>query len=178
MARQSLTPFSSGSLTRSFDPFFSLHRQINRLFEDALPDIGLSTSGDQGGQMIVPNIDVSETEKEVRICVEMPGVAEEDVDVTLNEGILTIRGQKKTERKEERENYYFTERSFGTFQRSIRLPYATKPENAQAEFTNGVLTITLPKEEIQEQSHRIQIQQKGKSPTSGQDAQSQAKQRH
>jgi HSP20 family protein len=163
MARNPLSPFRSGGLAErggyGGDPFLSLHREMNRLFDDVLRGpFGVPVqSGEQGGGMMMPHMDVSETENEVRICAELPGVSEKDVDVSLSDDVLTIRGEKKFERKDETENYHFVERSYGTFQRSLRLPYAVDPNQVQASFENGVLTVTLPKGKEQERSRRIQI---------------------
>ena len=163
MARNPLSPFRSGGLAErggySGDPFLSLHREMNRLFDDVLRgSFGVPVqSGEQGGGMMMPHMDVSETENEVRICAELPGVSEKDVDVSLSDDVLTIRGEKKFERKDDKENYHFVERSYGTFQRSLRLPYAVDPDQVQASFENGVLTVTLPKGKEQERSRRIQV---------------------
>jgi HSP20 family protein len=163
MARNPLSPFRSGGLAErggyGGDPFLSLHREMNRLFDDVLRgSFGVPVqSGEQGGGMMMPHMDVSETENEVRICAELPGVSEKDVDVSLSGDVLTIRGEKKLERKDDTENYHFVERSYGTFQRSLRLPYAVDPDQVQASFENGVLAVTLPKGKEQERSRRIQV---------------------
>jgi HSP20 family protein len=163
MARNSLSPFRSGGLAErggyGGDPFLSLHREMNRLFDDVLRgSFGVPVqSGEQGRGMMMPHMDVSETENEVRICAELPGVSEKDVDVSLSDDVLTIRGEKKFERKDDTENYHFVERSYGTFQRSLRLPYAVDPDQVQASFENGVLTVTLSKGKEQERSRRIQV---------------------
>ena len=163
MARNPLSPFRSGGLAErggyGGDPFLSLHREMNRLFDDVLRgSFGVPVqSGEQGGGMMMPHMDVSETESEVRICAELPGVSEKDVDVSLSDDVLTIRGEKKFERKDDKENYHFVERSYGTFQRSLRLPYAVDPDQVQPSFDNGVLAVTLPKGKEQERSRRIQI---------------------
>jgi HSP20 family protein len=114
-------------------------------------------AGNEGGDMMMPHMDVSETESEVRICAELPGVSEKDVDVSLSGDVLTIRGEKKFERKDDTENYHFMERSYGTFQRSLRLPYAVDPNQVQASFENGMLTVILPNGKEQERSRRIQV---------------------
>ena len=127
MARNPLTPFRSGFGTLgSTDPFLSLHREMNRLFDDVLRGTGLTQGGGQGvaGSMISPQIDVSETDKELRVCAELPGVSEQDIDLSLDDDVLTIRGEKKFERTDERENFHFMERSYGTFQRSLQLPFS------------------------------------------------------
>jgi HSP20 family protein len=88
----------------------------------------------------------------------MPGVSEKDIQVDLNEDVLVIRGEKKLEKKEEKENFHFIERSYGTFQRALQLPFPVDPGQVQATFNNGVLTITLAKSAPLERSHRIQVQ--------------------
>ena len=159
MARNSIIPFRTGGLLGG-DPFMSLHREMNRLFDDVLRGSVLSASGSQGGgtALLAPQMNVSETDKEVRITAELPGVAEQDISVELNDDVLVIRGEKKDERKEDKENYHFVERSFGTFQRSLQLPFRVEPEQVQARFRNGVLSVTLPKGAQQERSRRIAIQ--------------------
>ena len=106
-------------------------------------------------------MNVSETDKEIRITAELPGVTEQDIEVSLDDDVLTIRGEKKFERKDDKENFHFVERSYGTFQRSLRLPYAVDSEQVQASFENGILTVTVPKTERQERSRRIQVQGRG-----------------
>jgi len=163
MARNPLTSYRGGGLLGGgLDPLFSLHRDMNRLFEDVMgagvPLAG-GPSGQGGqGQIINAHMNVSETENEIRISAELPGVKEDDIDVSLNDDVLTIRGEKRFERKDEKENFHFVERSFGTFQRSIRLPFPVNPDQVQASFDNGVLTVTLPKSAQQERTRRIQVQ--------------------
>jgi HSP20 family protein len=161
MARNPLSPFGLGGYGRGYgDPFMSLHREMNRLFDDTFRGMAPSEGGQsQGGQgtALAPHIDVSETDKEVRICAELPGVNESDVEVMLNDDVLTIRGEKKFERADQKENYHFVERSYGTFQRSLRIPYPVNPDEVQASFERGVLTVTLPKTKQQEKSRRIEV---------------------
>ena len=168
MARQSLAPFRPGR-GGIVDPFALLQREMNRLFEDVLPDAGLT--GGQAGGALVPRIEVSETEGEIRITAEMPGVAERDVEVTLDGDLLTIRGEKRLEREEERRDLHVTERAYGTFQRSLRLPFAADPEQVQARFEGGVLTTVLPKTQAQQRSRRVQVQGQGDAASQGQGAQ-------
>jgi HSP20 family protein len=166
--------FSPGSLlgTGGSDPFLTLHREMNRLFDDVLHGGPVSSGGQggsQGGVLLAPHMDVSETDKELRIQAELPGVSENDIDVSLHEDVLTIRAEKKQERKEEREGVHFSERAFGTFQRSLRLPFQVNPDQVQARFANGVLSVTLPKTQPQERSRRIQIQSAQQQASIGQD---------
>jgi HSP20 family protein len=170
MARNSLTPFRSGlGLLGGNDPFLSLHREMNRLFDDVLRGTGLpaTSSQGQGGSFVTAHMDVSETDKEIRITAELPGVTEQDIDVSLDDDVLTIRGEKKFERRNDKENFHFVERSYGTFQRSLRLPNSVDPEQVQASFENGVLTVTVPKTEQRQRSRRIQVQGTGAQGTLG-----------
>ena len=110
------------------------------------------------GNFVNASMNVSETENEIRITAELPGVTQQDIDVSLDDDVLTIRGDKKFERTDDKENFHFVERSYGTFQRSLRVPFPVDPEQVQARFENGVLTVTLPKTGQQERSRRIQVQ--------------------
>ena len=166
MARNALSSYRGGGLLGGgIDPLFSLHRDMNRLFDEALGG-GLSYAGGQGsqngqGQIINAHMNVSETETEICISAELPGVREDDIDVSLNDDMLTIRGEKKMERQDEKENFHFVERSFGTFQRSVRLPFQVDPDQVQARFDNGVLTVTLPKSaKVEDKAKRIAIGRK------------------
>ncbi|CFX25194.1 Heat shock protein Hsp20 [Candidatus Filomicrobium marinum] len=158
MARYSLTPLRSGAMSN--DPFQSFQRGMNRLFEDVFQGVPMSVGGDleQNGGVLMPQINVSETDKEIMITAELPGVAEKDVDVTLDDDMLTISGEKRLEKKEEKENYHFVERSFGRFQRSLRIPHSVNPDQVKAQVENGVLTITMPKNAEQERVRHIQIE--------------------
>jgi HSP20 family protein len=175
MARNPLTPSGFGTPGGS-DPFLSLHREMNRLFDDVLRGTGLpAATGNQGqgrvGNFVNASMNVSETENEIRITAELPGVTEQDIDVSLDDDVLTIRGEKKFERTDDKENFHFVERSYGTFQRSLRLPFPVAPEQIQARFENGVLTVTLTKTGRQERSRRIQVQGRGAGGQSTQDGQ-------
>jgi HSP20 family protein len=125
--------------------FGSLHREIDRLFED----LTRSTLADFGQAQVnlVPNIDVAETDKEIVISAEMPGLERKDIDISIDDDVLTIRGEKKVERKEENKekSYHVAERAYGVFFRAIQLPAGVDPSRIQATMSNGVLKITIPK---------------------------------
>jgi HSP20 family protein len=167
MARNPLTASRPGfGVLGGNDPFLSLHREMNRLFDDVLRGTAVpAAAGSQAqgdvGNFVNASMNVSETEKEIRITAELPGVTEQDIDVSLDDDVLTIRGEKKFERTDDKENFHFVERSYGTFQRSLRLPFSVDPEQVQASFENGVLTVTVPKTGRQERSRRIQVQGRG-----------------
>jgi len=161
MARNTLSPFGG---YRSSDPFLLLHRDMNRLFDDVLRGRGAGQGQSPGGgDLVDPRMNVSETEKELRVTAELPGVRDGDVEITLHDDLLTIRGEKKFEQERggEKENFHFVERSYGAFQRSLRLPYSINPDEVRADFRDGVLTITVPKTAQQQRSHKIPIAQGG-----------------
>ena len=103
-----------------------------------------------------PNVDVEEDEKLIRVKAEVPGIDEKDLDVKIEDGILTISGEKKEEKKEEKKNYIFSERKFGSFSRSIGLPEGIKTDKINATFKKGILNIEIPKDETKE-AKRINI---------------------
>jgi HSP20 family protein len=120
---------------------------MNRVFErfeSGWPHWPL-TSQHWHADVMVPDLDVHENDKSMTIEVELPGVEEKDVTVTLNNGYLTIKGEKRTEREETKENYYVAERSFGSFERSLRLPDTLDESKIDARFEKGVLKVTAPK---------------------------------
>jgi HSP20 family protein len=108
----------------------------------------------------MPAVDVIDKEKEVEVRAELPGIDEKDIDVRLSDGTLTIRGEKKEEREEREEggSYYVSERRYGSFQRSFRIPEGIDHDKVDASFRKGVLTITLPKTpEAQQKAKKIEV---------------------
>jgi HSP20 family protein len=104
----------------------------------------------------VPNLDVSETSKEVIVQAEIPGMESKDINVSLEGGMLTIKGERKREHEEKDENFHRIERNYGSFYRSIRLPADVDPENVKATYKKGVLKINLPKTE-KETGKKIEV---------------------
>ncbi len=125
------------------DPFRTLQRRMDRLFDDFAGDYHWPFTNGRGA--MTPTIDVSETDKEVTVEAELPGVDEKDIDVTLTDNLLTIKGEKKQEKEEKKKDFHLTERSYGSFSRSMTLPFDADPGKIKAAFKDGVLTITLPK---------------------------------
>ena len=125
------------------DPFRALQRRMDRLFDDFAGDYHWPFTNGRGA--MTPTIDVSETDKEMTVEAELPGVDEKDIDVTLTDNLLTIKGEKKQEKEEKKKDYHLTERSYGSFSRSMTLPFDADPAKIRAAFKDGVLTITLPK---------------------------------
>jgi HSP20 family protein len=161
MAR-SLAPFvfDPGHTTSRGDSYRSLHREVNRLFDEVMRGTGPSGGG-FAGSMMAPRMNVSETGQDFRIEVELPGVSEQDVHVELTDDLLTIRGEKRATREDAQ--HHVVERSFGNFVRSVRLPFAPVPDQVQAGFAHGVLTITLPKAAAEARIHRIPVQLGGRA---------------
>ena len=125
------------------------HSEIDRLFDDFMGDFGswrtrLPRPFDTE-QM--PSVDVSETDKEVEVKADLPGMDEKDVEVSLANGVLTIKGERKAEKedKDEKKNFHRVERSYGLYRRSIALPCEIDEDKVKANFTKGVLTVTMPK---------------------------------
>lgn len=107
-----------------------------------------SSGGARGSLMRAPETDVVETEREIRVTVEMPGLKRENIDIDIENNVLTIRGEKREERSEGEEGkYHIAERRYGTFARSFVLPRDVDAENIQARFEDGVLNVTIPKSE-------------------------------
>ncbi len=129
---------------RAPDPFSYLRNQINRVFDDFWGESSL-TPRHEIGAAFWPQVDVTETDKEIKVSADIPGVEPKDIDVSVEGGILTIKGEKKYEREETERDQYRMERSYGSFQRAIELPAEVDESKAKAEFKKGVLRLTLPK---------------------------------
>ena len=150
MAMRDLIPWTRGrdvSVHRGEDnPFLTLHREMNRLFDDVFRGFDVAPFGSDrffdriGGSW--PSVEVSETDKEIRVTAELPGLEEKDVQVQLANGVLSIAGEKKTE--SENKDRLFTERYYGRFERRIPVENVDE-EKISAAFKNGVLTVALPK---------------------------------
>jgi HSP20 family protein len=130
---------------RPFREVSKLRREMDRLWEDyfgpgrrALRPLEMEW---------VPAMDVSETGEQVVVKAEVPGIDAKEIEITLSGDVLTIKGEKKSEREEKQENYHLVERSYGSFARSLTLPAAVDANRIEAKYDKGVLTITCPKKE-------------------------------
>lgn len=123
-------------------PVLAMQRDINRVFDGFLERFNSPFAASNGA---FPRTDVAETENEVEVSLELPGIDEKDIDVSIANDVLTIRGEKKNGREEKRQGFYLAERSYGAFHRAIALPPGVDGDKAKAEFKRGILTITLPK---------------------------------
>jgi HSP20 family protein len=143
---------------RETDPFLMLHREMNRLFDEFSRGFGLAPFGQErlfGASGGWPNIEVAETDKEMTVTAELPGLDEKDIDVQLANGVLSIKGEKKTETDDK--DRLVSERYYGRFERRIPVD-EIEEDKVSASFKNGVLTVTLPKSaKAQENVKRITI---------------------
>lgn len=124
------------------EPFSQLRTEVDKLFESfpfRLPAVKF------GRFSSPPALEMSETDKNYKITAELPGIEPGDVEVTFDDGILRITGEKKEIREENERNYRLTERSYGAFERAISIPSAADPKKIEADFKNGILTITIAK---------------------------------
>jgi HSP20 family protein len=129
-------------------PIFGLRREIDRLFDDTFTRDGFNWS---------PAVDIKENESEISVELELPGIKPEDVEITAENGVLTVRGEKKTERKEgEESRYHVVERTYGSFLRTFQLPQGIDEDQINAEFQHGILSVRIPKAALP-QPKRIRI---------------------
>ncbi|MBT2189192.1 Hsp20/alpha crystallin family protein [Sphingobium nicotianae] len=128
---------------RSDHQLFSLHREMNRLFDDVLRGFGAPAFGGFDRLAGWPSVELGETDKEIRVTAELPGLDEKNVEITVEDGVLTLRGEKRAEVEDKDRGY--SERGYGRFERRIGLPKTIDRDKANATFRNGILTVTLPK---------------------------------
>jgi HSP20 family protein len=141
-------------------PVQALHQEIDQIFNDFFRGFGLAPlsrfpmpgSLTEGAYWLKPSLDISATDKEYTLQVELPGISEKDVQVEVSGDALKIRGEKKQEKEDKGRDYYVVERSYGSFQRVLALPEDAKVDGIAAKFKNGVMTITIPRDESASQS--------------------------
>ena len=162
MAIRDIIPWSRSqelaSPRGSFDPFLTLHREMNRLFDDVFRSFDTRPSFGRtfpiGSSW--PNVEISDNDKQIKVTAEVPGLEEKDIEIFLADGVLTLKGEKKTQ-LEDRERQ-FSERYYGHFERRIPLGFEVEEDKVEARFKNGLLTITLPKSaKAQSQVKRIEV---------------------
>ncbi len=128
------------TLRRNFAPWRI--RRINNPFDTFFNELA---PFDRNEGIFNPNLDVSENDNAYTVSIELPGLDEEAINVSLEKNVLTISGEKKDETEDKGENYHRIERRYGSFKRSVALPAAIEADNIDATFKNGVLTVVLPK---------------------------------
>lgn len=152
---KSLTPIGRerSIVPAAFAPLGSLQQEIDRLFDDFgrnFFDLGRGSFPSLpglGSTEIAPRTNVSETDKAIEITAELPGLEEKDVEIYFADDVLTIRGERKSEKEEKDKNYRVFERSYGAFARSLALPPGTDPNKIKANLQKGVLKVIVEKPE-------------------------------
>ncbi len=149
------------------DPFLSLRQEMDQLFDrftggfgfSALPRLfDLAPASASLAEFAVPAVDVTEDDKAYTIAAELPGLDEKNVEISVNDDVLVLKGEKKQEREEKDANYHLSERNYGAFQRSFALPANANAAAIEAHFAKGVLTVTVPKKpEAQAATRRIEV---------------------
>lgn len=154
MAIRDLVPslWGKGSLPARQErdyPIFSLQRDLNQVFDDFFRGFDVAPFGlpEERFREFSPSVDVEETDTEITVRIELPGMEEKDVELLLTEDALTVKGEKKKETETKGKEYYRMERTYGSFHRVIPLPADIEREKADASFKNGVLTVRLARTE-------------------------------
>ena len=162
MGERSMLPYSKAPINGNRDIFAPLHDQIDRVFEEfthgfSSPSQILQSGFGHGD--IVPKMDLSEDDEVLTVKLDIPGVDEENIDVTLADNVLTVKGEKKSESEDKEKDYHLVERRYGRFQRSLKLPYEVLSDKVTARYDKGVLTISMPKsEQLESKARKIPIQ--------------------
>jgi len=134
-----------------------MRREMDRLW-DSFFEGKPSRKVEEVGEWL-PSLDVSETKNDVVVKAELPGMDPKEIDISLADGILSIKGEKKQEKEEKEENYHLIERSYGSFVRSVRLPREVQSDKINASYKNGILKVTLPKsEEAKKKEIKIKVE--------------------
>jgi HSP20 family protein len=138
------------------DPFAALQTEMNRLFDDVWSGFG-TPAANMERAIAAPRIDLKEDDNNWYITAELPGLSEDDVEVTYDDGVLRIAGEKKQENEDQGRNVHVTERAYGRFERQLPLGHGVKDDQIDASFKDGVLTITAPKAAEKEQTKKINV---------------------
>ena len=156
---------SSPRIPQQWEPFERFRREMDRLFDDFTGGLLRGSlfgptpfRRAEGTFRTMPAVDVAETDKAYEIKAELPGLDEKNIEVKVDNGVLSIKGEKQEEKEEKEKDYYRRERSFGSFERHFQLPDDIEPDKIEATFKNGVLSVTLPKSaEGQQQAKKIEV---------------------
>ncbi len=124
----------------------NIREEMNRLFDDFFSGWPERRRGLLEGEW-APSVDVAETDEDIVVTAELPGVKQDDVEISVVDDVLTIKGEKKEEKEVKEKNYHRIERSYGSFQRSLSLPVGVQSDKAKATYKDGVLKVTIPKSE-------------------------------
>jgi HSP20 family protein len=142
------------------DPFLSFRRDVDRMFDDFFSGFGRRAVGSPFASWTAPtpSLDLTETEKEIGVTAEMPGLDDKDFEVNVSGDVLTLKGEKRAKHEHRNGDAYHMERRFGSFSRSVRLPFEVQDEKVDARYQKGELTIRVPKPaDMQRQVRRIEV---------------------
>jgi HSP20 family protein len=148
MTWKDMVPFKKKGVPvkrESGHPFDRLRDEMDALFDDFSRGFDIEPFEGRYGRSFSPHIDVSETDKEIKVSAELPGMDDKDIEVNLNKDSLTIKGEKKEEKEDKGKDYDHVEREYGSFSRTIPLPDEIESDKAEANFKKGVLTVKIPK---------------------------------
>ncbi len=135
---------------------FDWHRDFDRMFDDFMG--GLPTLFRRDMPVMTPTMNLAESEAAYEVTLDLPGLDEKEVEITLKDGLLVVKGEKKTEHEEKDKTFHLVERGYGAFSRVIRVPGTVEEENITARFDKGVLTITLPRtREAVKEARKIEV---------------------
>lgn len=157
MKVRSMLPTLWGESAAERLPFRALQQEVDKLFNDFTTDFPLAGRWNKNGSLAM-QVDVAETDKTLEVTAELPGVNEKEIDVSLAGDILTIKAEKKSDREEKTKDYHLVERSYGTFERSMRLPFKADPAKIEAKFDKGVLKLVVQKPaDAQTKTQKIEV---------------------
>jgi HSP20 family protein len=157
MKFRSMMPVLWGDSANNNAPYHALQTEIDRLFSDFASDFPSPAQWNGTGKLL-PKLDVAETENAFEVTAELPGVDEKDIDVTITDDVLRIKAEKKSEKEEKTKDYHLVERSYGTFERNMRLPFRADSARVDAKFEKGVLKLTVQKPaEIKTKMQKIEV---------------------
>ncbi|MGH1592236.1 Hsp20/alpha crystallin family protein [Methylobacterium phyllosphaerae] len=155
-SRSTHGPVPNSTRSEPMSPFLTLHREMNRLFDDVFNGLSAGMPSPTMPSLGWPRVEMVETDHGLRVSAELPGMDEKDVELLIEDGVLTLRGEKRAETTDKERGY--SERSYGRFERVIALPFAVEEDKAEASFQNGVLSVTLPRSaKLTERGRRIAI---------------------
>ena len=140
---------------REIDPFSTLREEIDQIFSRMLGDWTGRNLFNTGMRTFMPTVDIKETGKEIRVTAELPGLDQKDLNVSMLDGMLTIKGEKREEHEDDKGETYRCECRYGAFERMVQLPAEVDINNVRASFKRGVLKITLPKTKEAQSNRRV-----------------------
>lgn len=139
---------------RELDPFARMRQGIDEMFNDMLGD-WTGRMNVNGSDSFLPQVEIKDTTREIRVTAELPGLEQKDLEVSIVDGALCLKGEKREEHEEEKGDVYRSERRYGAFERMIPLPVEVEPDKIKASYRNGVLKVILPKSKDAQSSRQV-----------------------